>query len=51
MTRLVGRLGLLLFFTVLACACTSKPTPRPGHVVASVLSVVDGPEEFAHTKE
>jgi len=42
MPQTMRRIWLPLCLTVLAGACTTAPTPRPGYVVASVLSVVDG---------
>jgi len=42
MTLCTKRLCLLMAIAVLACACTTYPTPRPGHVAVRVLRVVDG---------
>ena len=42
MTHHAKRLYLLLAVAVLAAACATDPTPRPGYVAARVLRIIDG---------
>ena len=42
MSQMMERICLLLCLTALAGACTTYPTPRPGHVTATVVDIVDG---------